>query len=74
MRLHVLKHDLTNKVKCLQRLSEADQWSDDCGREWEIIDKLLSDARLSSKGKCTAKLAGQVPWSPELQKAGRTFK
>ena len=74
MRVHVAKHDLIVKVMRLKSLSETDQWSDKCGCEWEIIDKLLSDARLSSEGKCTAKLSGQVPWSPELQKAGRTFR
>jgi ribonuclease HI/exonuclease III len=74
MRLHVSKHDLINKIKSLQGLSDADQWSDDCEREWEILDKLLADARLSSEGKCTVKLAGQVPWSPALQLAGRRFR
>jgi hypothetical protein len=71
MQMHFSKHDLVSKVMKLQRQFDSAQWSKECEREWEKIDKLLSDARLSSEGKCTAKLAGQIPWSPALQKAGR---
>ena len=73
MKQHVTKHNLLHKIQRLQRLSDNNQWSDACIQEWETIDKLLSEARMASERKCKAKRTGQLPWSPALQKSGRTL-
>ena len=70
MKVHVGKHDIISKVQQLQSVSETGQWSEECVRVWESIDKLLSEARIASERKCKAKRSGLCPWSPALQEAG----
>ena len=73
MLIQMEKHNVIQKVQQLQMRSDSGEWSDEDTTEWEVIDKILAQARTCAESKCSKKKSGQLPWSPELKLSGETL-
>ena len=73
MLIKIERHGLAAKVFTLQQISECGQWTEEQVREWESIDWILEEARISSERKCKAKKSGSAPWSPALKITGKSI-
>lgn len=73
MTKHVASNDIEAKVASLILKSDAGKWSDDDTSEWEKIDDLLRQGRKAAEAICPAKKSGSLPWSPELDRAGKNL-
>ena len=69
----ISKHNLTEKITNLSTRSDSGVWTEEDTIEWERLDCLLVDGRLSAEKKCSRKNSGKHPWSPELARAGKTL-
>ena len=69
------KHDVQGKVAKLRERSDSGTWTQADTRQWEIVDRILTQARLCAEAKCNKKRkkSGGIPWSPELQLTGRAL-
>ena len=71
---HIAVHGLIDKVAELQAISEKGNWSEAEVKDWEIIDNLLEQGRAAAEAKCPSKRSGTLPWSPELNRAGKQLR
>ena len=69
----IAKHDVIQKVEHLQERSASGTWNEVDTRQWEIVDRILGQARTCAEKKCGNKKSGQMPWSPELKLSGETL-
>ena len=63
-------HDILKRVTKLQAKSDKGSLQTGDVAEWEILDRLITEGRRSAENKCAKKRSGQLPWSPELERAG----
>ena len=69
----IAKHDVLHKVEHLRMRSQSGNWTIEDTKQWEIVDRIMAQARTFSENKCTKKKSGQMPWSPELKLSGETL-
>ena len=67
------KHGMWQKVTNLQARSGSREWNQDDVQQWEMVDRLLAQARAFAENKCGTKKSGLLPWSPELKHSGETL-
>ena len=68
------KYQLVELIDALSCRSALGLWSDDDVRQWEVLDSLLERCRRAAEKKCTPIRSGQLPWSPELETAGKRMR
>ena len=68
---HISVHNLVEKVSTLKQHSANGAWPANDTSNWELIDELLVQGRAAAEAKCPAKQTGGLPWSPELDLAGK---
>ena len=73
LKKHVEIHGLVDRVTELQTQSESGHWTTEQVEEWEIIDNLLEEGRAGGEAKCPSKRSGMLPWSPVLDRAGKSL-
>lgn len=77
-----VKHFLTfietqcieSRIADLLHQSNLGHWSDRQVVEWEAIDLLLDHGQTAAENKCPKRKSGSLPWSPDLDRAGRTVQ
>jgi hypothetical protein len=74
MRNFISTHRIVDKVCALQVRSDSDVWCADDIAEYEVIDSLLQEGRISAENKCKQRDKCSHPWSPELELAGNAAR
>jgi ribonuclease HI len=69
------KHQVVRKVEELRQQSESNVWTETNTKQWEIVDRIMEQARSYAERKCNKKKkkSGHMPWSPELKLSGQTL-
>ena len=62
---------IESRVANLAHQSDLGLWSDREIVEWEAIDLLLAQGRTAAENKCPKRKSGSLPWSPDLDLAGK---
>ena len=70
---HIAKHEVIRKVDNLRQRSASGLWNAADTIQWEIVDRILSQARACAESQCGKKQSGQIAWSPELKLSGETL-
>jgi hypothetical protein len=71
---HVTVHNIEEKLDLLVTKSEStDPWTAEDTVSWEQLDSILAQGRAAAEAKCPAKRTGALPWSPDLDCAGKRF-
>jgi hypothetical protein len=74
MRRFIQQHRLSERVdRLMERLEEAEQWSDADVTEWEVLDRMIAQGQRAAEKRCPAKWSRQYPWSLEFEKARKTW-
>jgi hypothetical protein len=70
MRSHFETHVVSEKRAALVAKSDSGNWESSDVDEYNRLDDTLQRGRAASENKCTPRLSGILPWSPELHLAG----
>jgi len=65
-------HKIPKKLDALQQVISSGQWSHNHQREYEKIDRLITEAMLHAEKISSRKYTGTFSWSPELIQAVQT--
>ena len=78
--VHLYVHHLMNFIseQCIEirianlvHQSVLGLWGDREVLEWEAVDLLLAQGRIAAENKCPKRKSGSLPWSPDLDLAGK---
>jgi hypothetical protein len=70
MRSHFETHVISEHRAALVAKSESGKWERSDEDEYNRLDDTLDRGRKAALNKCTPRLSGLLPWSPELPIAG----
>ncbi len=68
---HIAQNCIEDKVASLLLRSDSGEWCDNDQKNWEVVDALLTEGRTAAESKCPSKQSGGLPWSPDLEAAGK---
>jgi hypothetical protein len=63
-----------DKVQHLQEVTESGTWTEEHTKEYQNLDKLITDSMLYAERNTGRKVSTRYEWSPTLKKAVQTFR
>lgn len=63
-----------DKVQHLQEVTESGTWTEEHTKEYQKLDKLITDSMLYAERNTGRKVSTRYEWSPTLKKAVQTFR
>jgi hypothetical protein len=67
-------YNIHDRVQNISERGKADDWSNEDGRCYEILDRDITAAILRAADKCTIRKQHDTPWAPSLSKATHAIR